>query len=131
MDDKGFISIDYLFSMFIFLIIAIGLLFYSTSAIESAMNIEDNIEHRLILDGVVNSISQVNSNGGGYSKNIKLPSTGKFYEITVKKDKLTIEYESMKGESSISLINIDSNYKLYGGRSYEIYKTNDGKIVIR
>ena len=36
MDDKGFISIEYLFSIFVILIIAIPLLFLSQSAIESS-----------------------------------------------------------------------------------------------
>ena len=126
MDEKGFISIEYMFSIF-----ACGLLFYSESAIESSNNIGNNINHRLILDNVADSISQVNSNGGGYSKYISLPDFGEFYEIIVEKDKLTIEYGSKKGETSISLLNIDSKYRLYGGNSYWIEKTGDGKIVIK
>lgn len=130
MDNKGFISVEYLFSMFIILIIACGLLFFSTSAIESSNNIGNNVNHRLVLDSVANSISQVNSNGAGYSKYINLPDLGDFYEITVDKDKLTISYGSKKGETLISLIKIDSKYKLYGGHGYRIEKTEDGKIVI-
>ncbi len=130
MDNKGFISVEYLFSMFIILIIACGLLFFSASAIESSNNIGNNVNHRLVLDDVANSISQVNSNGAGYSKHIDLPDLGDFYEITVDKDKLTISYGSKKGETLISLIKIDSKYKLYGGHSYWIEKTEDEKIVI-
>ena len=65
MDDKGFISIEYLFSIFVILIIAIPLLFLSQSAIESSLNMQDSVSHRLILDDVANTISQVNSNGEG------------------------------------------------------------------
>ena len=68
MDNKGFISIEYLFSLFILIIIALGVLFYASSAISSSLNIEDSVTHRLILDDVANQISQVNSNGIGYSK---------------------------------------------------------------
>ena len=63
MDNKGFISIEYLFSLFVILIIACSLLFYSESAINSSLNIVDAVSHRLILDNVANSINQVNSNG--------------------------------------------------------------------
>lgn len=130
MDNKGFISIEYLFSMFIILIIATGLLFFSQSAIESSNNIEDSIESRLILDSVANSITQVNSNGEGYSKIIKLPYASQYYTIEVQKDKLTIEKGNKKGETPIPLVSMDSKYKLHGGKSYLIEK-NDGKIVIK
>lgn len=130
MDNKGFISIEYLFSIFVILIIAIPLLFLSQSAIESSLNIDDSVAHRLILDDVANSISQVNSNGEGYSKSIKLPSDVGYYEITVENNKLTIEYGNKKGETLLSLSNLDSKYKLHSGASYLISKNNDGKIVI-
>ena len=131
MDNKGFISIEYLFSIFVILIIAIPLLFLSQSAIESSFNMQDSVSHRLILDDVANSISQVNSNGGGFSKSITLPSNVGYYEITVEKDKLTIEYGDRKGETFLLLSNIDSKYKLHSGHSYTISKIEDGKLVIK
>ena len=130
MDEKGFISIEYMFYFFIILIIAVGLLFFSTSLIESGSNVGNNVNHRLILDNVANSISQVNSNGDGYSKHIVLPPTDEFYRITADKDKLTIEYGSLKGQTQLSLVEMDSKYELYGGKEYLIEKI-DGKIVIK
>ena len=50
MDEKGFISVEYLFSIFIILIIASGLLFFTSATIMSEKNIEENVNHRLILD---------------------------------------------------------------------------------
>lgn len=129
MDEKGFISIEYLFSIFVIIIIAIGLLFFTSNLIESSNNIENNVNHRLILDYVANIISQVNANGEGYSINIFLDSKPGFYEITVEKNRLTIEFSNKKGETLILPIKIDSKYKLYSGKSYRISK-NDGKIVI-
>ncbi len=130
MDDKGFISVEYIFSLFLMLIIASSLLFYSSSIINSSINIEDTASHRLVLDDVSNVINQVNSNGNGYSKYIKLPSDKGYFEITVDKSKLTIDYDGKKGESMIPLLNIDSKYKLISGKGYYISKTDDGKIVI-
>ena len=130
MDNKGFISAEYLFSLFIILIIACGLLFYSSSAISSSFDIEDAVVHRLILDDVASEISQVNSNGGGYSKYINLPSDKGYFEITLKKDKLIMEYLGKKAETLIPLLNIDKDYKLISGKGYLISKTEDGKIVI-
>lgn len=130
MDEKGFISVEYLFSIFIILIIASGLLFFTSATIMSEKNIEENVKHRLILDNIASSISQVNSNGEGYSMLIDLDSKSGFYEVTVEKDRLTIEFSNKKGETLILPLNIDSRYKLYSGNSYRISKTEDGKVVI-
>ena len=130
MDEKGFISVEYLFLIFIILIIASGLLFFTSATIMSEKNIEENVNHRLILDNIASSISQVNSNGEGYSMLIDLDSKSGFYEVTVEKDRITIEFSNKKGETLILPLNIDSIYKLYSGNSYRISKTGDGKVVI-
>lgn len=129
MDSKGFISIEYLFSLFIVIIIACGMLFYASSLISSSFNIEDGIAHRLILDDAANVISQVNSNGIGYSKILNLPSDKGYFEITVDKNKLTMEYGGKKGETLLPLANMDSRYKLLSGRSYIVSKTQDGIVI--
>ena len=131
MDDKGFISIEYLFSIFVILIITIPLLFLSQSAIESSFNIEDAVSHRVILDDVANAISQVNSNGEGYSKWVTLPSNVGYYELTVENNKLTMEYGNKKAETLLPLLNIDSKYKMHSGKSYLISKNGEGKVVIK
>lgn len=129
MDNKGFISIEYLFSLFILVIIALGVLFFASSAISSSLNIEDGITHRLILDEVANQISQVNSNGAGYSKYIRLPSDKGYFEITVERNRLTMEYDDKKGETLMMLVNMDSRYKLVSGKSYLITKTDEGIVI--
>lgn len=130
MDDKGFISIEYMFCFFIILIVATGLLFFSTSLIESGNNFGNNVNHRLVLDNVANSICQVNSKGDGYSKLIELPSSQQSYKIIAEKGKLTIQAGSLKGQTQMPLVKLNSKYELYGGNSYLIEK-NDGKIVIK
>ena len=130
MDNKGFISIEYLFSIFVVLIIAIPLLFISQSAIESSLNIEDSMAHRLILDDVSNAISQVNSNGNGYSKSVYLTSDVGYYEITVENNRLTMDYYGRTGQTLLPVSNFDSKYVLHSGNSYLISKDGEGKIVI-
>ena len=130
MDNKGLISIEYLFSLFLILVLACGMLFLVSSSISSTLNIEDTITHRMILDNVANEISQVNSNGIGYSKYIKLPSDKGYYEISISKNKLTIEYSDKKGETLLPLSNMNTQIKLISGKSYLVSKTDDG-IVIR
>ena len=129
MDDKGFISIEYLFSLFIVIIIACGMLFYTSASISSSLNIEDSVTHRLILDEVANQIAQVNSNGVGYSKYIILPSDNGYFEITVDKNRLVIQYDGKKGETLLPLTNFNTEYKLISGKSYVISKTDEGIVI--
>ena len=129
MDDKGFISIEYLFSLFIVIIIACGMLFYTSASISSSLNIEDSVTHRLILDEVANQIAQVNSNGPGYSKYIRLPSDKGYFEITVDKNRMVIQYDGKKGETLLPLTNFNTEYKLISGKSYVISKTDEGIVI--
>ena len=130
MDEKGFISIEYLFSIFIVLIIASGLLFFTQATIESNKNIENNVEHRLILDSLAGKINQVNSHGEGYSEYVHLDSKAGYYEITVDRDKLTMKCSDRTGETQILPLKISSKYKLYSGRTYLISKEENGMVVI-
>ena len=130
MDNKGFISVEFLFSVFIILIMATALLVYSGNTINSSFNIESNLNHRLILDSVANTINEVDSQGEFYSKYIKLPETGEDYVLILEKNKLTIEYDNKKGESYIPFIEPYSTYKMYPGHIYDIEKTHEGKILI-
>ena len=131
MDNKGFISVEFLFSLFIILIVAAGLLVYSQNTINSSLNIESDMRHRLILDNVAGTISEVESNGQFYSKYLKLPTTDKNYVLTLEKNKLIIEYDNKKGEMSVPFIDSYSSYKMYPGRIYVIEKTHEGKILIK
>ncbi|WP_405308922.1 hypothetical protein [Methanobrevibacter sp.] len=131
MDEKGFISIEYLFSIFIVLIIAVGVLFFTLTIIESNKNIENSVSSRLTLDHVANLISQVNANGEGYSIYLHLDSKPGYYKITVEKNKLTIQSWNRKGEKLVMPLKIDSKYELYSGNDYLISKNDEGKIVIR
>jgi len=129
MDNKGFISIEYLFALFIIIIIASGMLFFTQASLSSSFNIEDNAQHRMILDNVANQISQVNSNGEGYSKVIRLPSDKGYYELTVNRNMLIMEYDGKKGETQLPLAKIDSDVKLISGRSYIVTKTSEGVVI--
>ena len=71
----------------------------------------------------------MNSNGEGYSKMIHLPSDKGYFELTIHKNRLIMEYDDKKGETLLPLANIDSNEKLISGRSYIITKTDEGLVI--
>ena len=131
MDNQGFISVEFLFSIFIILIIATGLLLYSQNTVNSTLNVVTDLNHRVILDDVANTINQVDSQGEFYSKDIKLPITDKNYVLTLEKNRLTIEYDNKIGEMFVPFIEPYSTYKMYPGHIYVIEKTHEGKILIR
>ena len=124
MDNKGFISVEYIFSLFIIIIIASGMLFYGESIVNASFNIEDSISHRMILDSVAGKISQVNSNGAGYSKYVELPSDKGYFEIVPYNDDIIVCYdcEEDKFKNVVDIVSRISDKKIkrlcFGNYSY-------------
>lgn len=135
MDNQGFISIDYLFSIFLILLIAIGILYFSESALNSAENIEKTTSYRLFLDNIADEINQVNSNGANFSKVISLPYKiqGHSYVLSLSEDSLTLDIDDRKASTNIFPIKLENNLDvdLYGGNSYLIKKEDENTISIK
>lgn len=135
MDYNGFISIDYLFSIFLILLIGIGILYFSESTLNSAENIEKNTDYRLFLDNIADEINQVNSNGANFSKVISLPNKiqDNGYVLTLSKDSLTLDIDNRKASTNIFPIKLENNLDvdLYGGNSYLIKKEDESTISVK
>lgn len=139
MEEKGFLSIEYLFLFFILLVIAISFLFYVESVSINNENSQLNAESRLFLDSIADNINQVNSNGEGFIKQINLPDSisGKSYLIEIKSNEILIDIDGKKGISHlipVFIVNKEGkdvqSIKLYHGDSYIIQKLNESKIRI-
>lgn len=135
MDNQGFISIDYLFSIFLILLIAIGILYFSESTLNSAENIEKTTSYRLFLDNIADEINQVNSNGANFSKVISLPYKiqDNSYVLTLSEDSLTLDIDNRKASTNIFPIKLENNLDvdLYGGNSYLIKKEDESTISVK
>lgn len=135
MDNYGFISIDYLFSIFLILLIAIGILYFSESTLNSAENIEKTTDYRLFLDNIADEINQVNSNGANFSKVISLPYKiqDNNYVLTLSEDSLTLDIDNRKASTNIFPIKLENNLDvdLYGGNSYLIKKEDENTISVK
>ena len=135
MDNQGFISIDYLFSIFLILLIAIGILYSSESTLNSAENIEKTTSYRLFLDNIADEINQVNSNGANFSKVISLPYKiqGHSYVLSLSEDSLTLDIDNRKASTNIFPIKLENNLDvdLYGGNSYLIKKEDESTISVK
>ena len=135
MDNRGFISIDYLFSIFLIILIAIGILYFSESTLNSAENIEKTTSYRLFLDNIADEINQVNSNGANFSKVISLPYKiqDNSYVLTLSGDSLTLDIDNRKASTNIFPIKLENNLDvdLYGGNSYLIKKEDENTISVK
>lgn len=135
MDNQGFISIDYLFSIFLIILIAIGILYFSESTLNSAENIEKTTSYRLFLDNIADEINQVNSNGANFSKVISLPYKiqGHSYVLSLSEDSLTLDIDDRKASTNIFPIKLENNLDvdLYGGNSYLIKKEDENTISVK
>ena len=135
MDNQGFISIDYLFSIFLIILIAIGILYFSESTLNSAENIEKTTSYRLFLDNIADEINQVNSNGANFSKVISLPYKiqDNSYVLTLSGDSLTLDIDNRKASTNIFPIKLENNLDvdLYGGNSYLIKKEDENTISVK
>lgn len=135
MDNQGFISIDYLFSIFLIILIAIGILYFSESTLNSAENIEKTTSYKLFLDNIADEINQVNSNGANFSKVISLPYKiqDNSYVLTLSGDSLTLDIDNRKASTNIFPIKLENNLDvdLYGGNSYLIKKEDENTISVK
>ena len=135
MDNQGFISIDYLFSIFLIILIAIGILYFSESTLNSAENIEKTTSYRLFLDNIADEINQVNSSGANFSKVISLPYKiqDNSYVLTLSRDSLTLDIDNRKASTNIFPIKLENNLDvdLYGGNSYLIKKEDENTISVK
>ena len=135
MDNQGFISIDYLFSIFLIILIAIGILYFSESTLNSAENIEKTTSYRLFLDNIADEINQVNSNGANFSKVISLPYKiqDNSYVLTLSRDSLTLDIDNRKASTNIFPIKLENNLDvdLYGGNSYLVKKEDENTISVK
>ncbi len=138
MNNKGFISIQYLFSIFLLILIAIFILSLSFNSISSQQNIENHLSSRILLDAVSDNINQVSSNGEGYSKEIKLPAkiSGNQYKIKVAKNSIVFYGGGKMAKNKIQpVILVKDSMKvneieLYSGNNYVIRKYDDSKLSI-
>ena len=150
MDSKGIINIELLFCTLIVILLLIVNLPMVENSLNSNIEIHENSKARSLSNHIANSINEVNSNGYGFRKKIKLPESvdGKFYKVIVNERETIVEFNDKKGKSSINPIKlVDSSNKsieniaLYNGRTYLIEKTlvndnhtdtiNQSSILIR
>ena len=140
MDSKGIATVDFLFTLFLTLIITISILNLIGTNLNTEKSIEDDTSARMILEKVSNAINHVNSNLPGNAQKIHLPKniSSYSYVITVKSRYIVLEFNNKKGSSAIFPINlVDFNMKhineikLYSGEEYNIKKTlNENNLTV-
>lgn len=142
MDSKGISTVDFIFTIFLSLIIVgVGLNLIGNN-LEDEVIMEEELNGRMIVDNIANSINRVNSNNLGHIQEISLPKniSNRSFSITINQNEVLIEFGNRKGESTIfptRLANtnkdIVNEIKLYPGESVKIQKSldNDNLTIIQ
>jgi len=142
MDSKGISTIDFIFTIFLSLIIvSLGLNLIGNN-LEDMVILEEELNGRMVLDNIATTINEVNSNNLGHIQEITLPMnlSSRPFSITINQNEVLIEFGNRKGKSTIfpiRLANINKNIvnevKLYPGESVKIQKSldNDNLTIIQ
>jgi hypothetical protein len=137
MDCKGIATIDFIFAIFLTLIIAIICFNFIGNSLENQETLEKDLNTRTLIDEVANSINRVNSNSLGHIQKIAIPNIpskgfSKSFYILISSNEVVFVSNDKKAESSIfpaKLANINSDIveeiRLYPGESYNIKKSLD------
>ena len=137
-DNNGIISLDFLFSIIILIIITSLLFGFLYSNLSNVFTIKENLEERVIADNISVSINSVSSNEIGYSKIIHLKSdvVGYPYYIKISKYNVNVYDKFNRGESAIYPINIKTKnggtppyFLMNSGFSYKLTKIEDNNIT--
>jgi len=142
MDSKGVSTVDFIFTIFLSLtIIVLGLNLIENN-LDDEVIIEEELNARIIVDNVANSINEVNSNILGNIQVITIPKniSNKSFYISVKQNEVLIIFGNRMGKSTIfpaRLADINekivTELKLYPGNSYKVkkYVSNDNLTAIQ
>ncbi len=130
-DKKAVISMDFLFSFFILIILSTIVFGFVYSNLSNIYSDNENIEERLILDSLASEINKVSSKDSGYSTVIHLKSEvfGYPYYIRVNKNTITLYDNFNRADARIYPIIIKNKYgnslsyiNLYSGSDYKVSK---------
>jgi len=142
MDSKGISTIDFIFTIFLSLIImSVGLSLIGNN-LDDMTILEEELNGRMIVDNIATTINEVNSNNLGHIQEITIPNSisNRSFSITIKQNEVIIAFGNRKGKSTIfptRLANtnkdIVNEIRLYPSESYNIQKSldNDNLTVIK
>lgn len=136
-DRYGVVSVDYLFSIIVLIIIVTSVFGFVYSNLGNIFTVKENVEERLIADNISSVINSVSASKEGYSTVITLKDNvlGYSYYIRISKYNVNIYDKFNRGESSINPINIKLRnggtpqyFQMYSGNSYKVTKTIENNI---
>ncbi|KZX16166.1 hypothetical protein MBCUT_10320 [Methanobrevibacter cuticularis] len=138
MNSRGLVTVDFVFTLFLTLLIAMTTLSFFVNTLDNEKIIEEEVNFRLLIDKIANSINQVNSNEVGNIKEVKIPNnlSKMNYNLIVKKNKVIFISNNKKGESTIfpvRLADFNNNtleeIRLNSGEAYKIKKSMDDNNI--
>lgn len=133
-EECGNLSVDFLFSIFLFFLLMGGLTFLIADRYGMVEETQELAQSRSILDNIAFTINQVYSGGEGHSIRVQLPANinNKEYTITVNSTGVIIKLQGKKGWAivapqrfSSSILGESSTITMLSGRSYIVLNMKD------
>jgi uncharacterized protein (UPF0333 family) len=137
MENKGTLSMEFLFKSIILLFICSGLVSVVSDRLDMVSNTEELSEGRILVETIASSINEVYAAGNGQSKDISLPPVvgNSSYIIWVNSSGVYIEFSGMMGKADLYPMIIINGYsnnshtiELTPGKNYCIKNTKVGNL---
>jgi hypothetical protein len=112
-DQKATLNIDFVISMFLFMVIMGSVLSIAVERFEVVQKADEAVQARNISEKVASTIEEVYSGGEGHEIKIEMPQdiTGSYYEVKVNQSGVLVQVGGYSGYS-YSFFKKISNYEM-------------------
>lgn len=133
-EEYGNLSVDFMFSIFLFLLILGGLTFLIADRYDMVEGTQELAQSKNIVEEIAYTINQVYSGGEGHSISLYLPPNinNKEYKVTVNSTGVIIKLEGRRGWALIvpkrfsNTISLESStINMLPGRNYQVLNMKD------
>lgn len=133
-EECGNLSVDFLFSIFLFLLLMGGLTFLIADRYDMVEGTQELAQSRSILENIAFTINQVYAGGEGHSIRVQLPPNinKKEYMVTVNSTGVIIKLQGKKGWAivapqrfSAGILGESSTITMLPGRNYIVLNMKD------
>jgi|GEM_PF-2420967 hypothetical protein len=129
---SGAMSVDFIFAIFVVLIILQGVLALTSDRLDMVKDTEELGSARMVAESVAETIDATYSGGEGHSTVITLPASVKSeYKVTISSSGVYVKVDGMVGKACItphSILKSGYEFTMHPKRSYNISTTKDGKV---
>mgnify|MGYP000862951286 CR=1 FL=1 len=129
---SGAMSVDFIFAIFVILIILQGILALTSDRMDMVKDTEELGSARMVAESVAETIDATYSGGEGQSTMITLPpAPNKEYRVIVSSSGVYVKVDGMIGKACVTphpILKSGYEFTMHPEESYNISTTRDGKV---